>query len=65
MDSQFSLEEIALTIKQAQEFVARRVINREEVIEQAFVHFLQASTYFFKVEQVLVNHYWLNSYLHA
>ena len=40
MDSQFSLEEIALTIKQAQEFVARRVINREEVIEQAFCAFL-------------------------
>jgi MoxR-like ATPase len=40
MDSQFSLEEIALTIKQAQEFVARRVINREDVIEQAFCAFL-------------------------
>ncbi len=40
MDSQFSLEEIALTIRQAQEFVARRVINREDVIEQAFCAFL-------------------------
>jgi MoxR-like ATPase len=36
----FSLEEIALDLRHAQEFVARRVINREEVIEQAFCAFL-------------------------
>lgn len=40
MSSGFSLEEIALKIQQAKDFVGRRVINREEVIEQAFCAFL-------------------------
>ncbi|MFM7156855.1 MAG: hypothetical protein ACKO0Y_03475, partial [Bacteroidota bacterium] len=40
MSTGFSLEEIALKIQQAKEFVGRRVINREEVIEQAFCAFL-------------------------
>lgn len=36
----FSLEHNALRLKQAAEFVGRRVINREEVIEQAIYAFL-------------------------
>ncbi len=36
----FSLEQMALRLKEAAEFVGRRVINREEVIEQAIYAFL-------------------------
>lgn len=36
----FSLEQMAIRLKEAAEFVGRRVINREEVIEQAIYAFL-------------------------
>ena len=36
----FSLEQMAVRLKEAAEFVGRRVINREEVIEQAIYAFL-------------------------
>ncbi|MBS1537635.1 MAG: MoxR family ATPase [Bacteroidetes bacterium] len=36
----FSLEKLALDLKNAAEFVSHRVINREEIIQQAFCAFL-------------------------